>query len=106
MAANRAALAAALAPGGPVTWLPAEAGWSAILRLPALRSDEQWAIDLLARDGVLVQPGYFFDLHGLGSTLVLSLLTPPDELRPGPARPHRRRHLLTPPHPGRPPCAA
>jgi hypothetical protein len=27
-------------------------------------------------DGVLVQPGYFFDLR-LGATLVLSLLAPP-----------------------------
>jgi alanine-synthesizing transaminase len=83
VAANRATLAAATPPGAPLTWLPAEAGWSAILRLPAVRSDERWALDLLARDGVLVQPGYFFDLEGLGSTIVISLLTPPDELERG-----------------------
>jgi alanine-synthesizing transaminase len=32
---------------------------------------------LLAEDGVLVSPGYFFDL-AVGATLVLSLLPPPD----------------------------
>ncbi len=83
VAVNRAALADALPADGPVSWLPAEAAWSAILRVPAVRSDEEWALDLLASDGVLVQPGYLFDLTGLGSTLVLSLLTPPDDFRPG-----------------------
>jgi alanine-synthesizing transaminase len=80
---NRTALSAALPADGPVSWLPAEAAWSAILRVPAVRNDEEWALDLLANDGVLVQPGYLFDLTGLGSTLVLSLLTPPDDFRQG-----------------------
>jgi alanine-synthesizing transaminase len=74
--ANHAALAAALGTGSPCTLLPAEAGWSAILRVPATASDEEWALRLLEEDGVLVQPGYFFDLT-LGATLVLSLLPPP-----------------------------
>jgi aspartate/methionine/tyrosine aminotransferase len=39
-------------------------------------SDEDWALRLLEEDGVLVQPGYFFDLT-LGATLVLSLLPEP-----------------------------
>ncbi|HEX7507378.1 MAG TPA: pyridoxal phosphate-dependent aminotransferase, partial [Polyangia bacterium] len=52
------------------------AGWSAILRIPEIMSDEEWALRLLRKDGVLVQPGYFFDLR-LGATLVVSLLTPP-----------------------------
>jgi aspartate/methionine/tyrosine aminotransferase len=76
VAENRATLAAALGPGSAVTWLPAEAGWSGILRLPAILSDEAWALRLLAEDHVLVQPGYFFDLS-LGTTLVVSLLAPP-----------------------------
>ena len=46
--------------------LPIEGGWSAILRVPATRSDEDWALALLAEDGVLVQPGYFFDLRRRG----------------------------------------
>jgi aspartate/methionine/tyrosine aminotransferase len=73
---NRAALASLIAPDSPCTLLPAEAGWSAILRVPEIMSDEEWALRLLREDGVLVQPGYFFDLR-LGATLVVSLLTPP-----------------------------
>ena len=77
---NRRALAAALAPDAPATLLPAEGGWSAILRVPAVRSDEEWALRLVDEAGVLVQPGYLFDLDdvNLGTTMVLSLLTPPD----------------------------
>jgi aspartate/methionine/tyrosine aminotransferase len=76
VAANRAHLAAAIGPSSPCTRLPAEGGWSAIVRVPATRTDEAWAAALLSQDGVLVQPGYFFDLRG-GAYLVLSLLPPP-----------------------------
>jgi alanine-synthesizing transaminase len=80
---NRRRLSAAVGTTGAVRLLPGEGGWSAILRLPATRSDEDWALALLEEDGVLVQPGYFFDLEGLGATLVLSLLVPPDDLEEG-----------------------
>jgi aspartate/methionine/tyrosine aminotransferase len=83
VSANRAGIAAALGPASPCTLLPAEGGWTAILRVPAVLSDEDWALTLLASDDVLVQPGYFFDLTGLGATLVLSLLTPPADLVEG-----------------------
>jgi aspartate/methionine/tyrosine aminotransferase len=73
---NRRALAASIGAQSPWTLLPAEAGWSAILRVPEIMSDEEWALRLLREDGVLVQPGYFFDLQ-LGATLVVSLLAPP-----------------------------
>jgi aspartate/methionine/tyrosine aminotransferase len=73
---NRTALANAIDAHSPCTLLPAEAGWSAIVRVPAVVSDEEWALRLLRDDGVLAQPGYFFDLQ-LGATLVVSLLTPP-----------------------------
>jgi alanine-synthesizing transaminase len=73
---NRAALTAALAAAPAVTALPAEGGWSAILRLPAIRSDEDWASSLVTDAGVLVHPGYFFDLAG-GTFLVISLLPEP-----------------------------
>ena len=73
---NRRALVDRIGPDSPCTLLPTEAGWSAILRVPEIRSDEEWALCLLREHGVLVQPGYFFDLR-LGATLVLSLLTPP-----------------------------
>jgi alanine-synthesizing transaminase len=80
---NRRRLSAAVGGTGAVRLLPGEGGWSAILRLPSTRSDEDWAVALLEEDGVLVQPGYFFDLEGLGSTLVLSLLVPPADLEEG-----------------------
>jgi len=80
--ANRAALEAALPASSPCTLFPSEGGWSAIVRVPATRSDEAWAAELLARDGVLVHPGYFFDVRG-GTYLVVSLLPRPDEFRDG-----------------------
>jgi aspartate/methionine/tyrosine aminotransferase len=73
VAENRIALARAVGPSSPCTLLPSEGGWSAILRVPATRSDEAWATTLLTEDDVLVHPGYFFDLTG-GTFLVLSLL--------------------------------
>lgn len=72
---NRSALATRIDQRSPCTLLPAEAGWSAIVRVPEIMSDEEWALRLLREYGVLVQPGYFFDLH-MGATLVVSLLVP------------------------------
>ena len=54
--------------------LPVEGGWSAVIRVPRIMSDEELALALLDR-GVLVQPGYFFDFESDGY-LVVSLLTP------------------------------
>jgi len=59
----------------PVSRLKAEGGWYAILRLPAVRSDEEWAVELLAEDGVLVHPGHFYDFTTEGH-LVINLLPP------------------------------
>ncbi len=60
--------------GSPMTRLTASGGWSACVRLPATREEEAWALALLEA-GVVVQPGYLYDLPG--PALVLSLLTPP-----------------------------
>jgi alanine-synthesizing transaminase len=68
----------------PVTLLPVEGGWYAVLRLPATASDEDWTLRLLEA-GVLVQPGYFFDFAE-GAFVVVSLLTPPDALGAGAER--------------------
>ena len=73
IAGNRATLARAIGPGSPCTLLPSDGGWSAIVRVPATRSDEEWALALLREDGLLVHPGYFFDMPS-GAYLVLSLL--------------------------------
>jgi alanine-synthesizing transaminase len=54
-----------------------EGGWYAILQVPRTRSEEDWALDLLARRDVLVQPGFFYDFES-EAFLVLSLLPPPE----------------------------
>lgn len=66
----------------PVQLQEPEGGWTAVLRLPATHTGEEWALTLLERDGVLVQPGYFYDFPG-EAYLVVSLLTPPDVLTEG-----------------------
>jgi aspartate/methionine/tyrosine aminotransferase len=63
--------------GTPVTLLEPDGGWSAVLRLPATRPEEEWVMALLDEKDVLVHPGYFFDFPG-EAFVVLSLLPPPD----------------------------
>jgi len=82
---NRETLSRALGPHSPCSLLHAEAGWSAILRVPEIMSDEAWAITLLEKDRVLVHPGYFFDLDQ-GATLVLSLIVAESVFAEGVAR--------------------
>jgi alanine-synthesizing transaminase len=53
-----------------------EGGWYAVLQVPRTKSEEQWTLDLLVRQNILVQPGYFYDFEQ-EAFLVLSLLTPP-----------------------------
>jgi alanine-synthesizing transaminase len=55
--------------------LHAEGGWSAILQLPNVRREETWMGELIGRQHVLVQPGYFFDMPS-EPYAVASLLTP------------------------------
>lgn len=62
--------------------LDTEGGWYAVLRVPAGRSDEELAIDLLQRGRVLVHPGHFYDFPSDGY-LVVSLITPPDDFQQG-----------------------
>ena len=64
-----------------VTRLPGAGGWSAVLRLPATRTAEGWALALLDR-GVAVHPGDFYDFER-GEHLVVSLIAPPGEVRAG-----------------------
>jgi aspartate/methionine/tyrosine aminotransferase len=67
--ANLAQLCGAFAP------LAVEGGWYAILPAPRTRSEQEWTLALLDQ-GVLVQPGFFYDFPS-EAYLVLSLLTPP-----------------------------
>ena len=65
--------------------LNVEAGWSVVIQVPATRSEEDLAVELIEQDGVIVHPGYFFDFPR-EAFAVVSLLTPPAELRNGLAR--------------------
>jgi aspartate/methionine/tyrosine aminotransferase len=56
-----------------VGMLHGDAGWSAVLRVPSTRSEEELALELLEQDGVLVHPGFFFDFAH-EAFLVTSLL--------------------------------
>jgi aspartate/methionine/tyrosine aminotransferase len=58
---------------GIATLLHADAGWSAVLRLPRLMSEQDWVLTLLQQHGVLVQPGWFYDFEQ-EPIVVLSLL--------------------------------
>jgi alanine-synthesizing transaminase len=75
---NLAALDASLAVQTMVTRLEVEAGWYAVLRVPALMPDEELATRLLREYGVSLHPGSSFGFAESG-WLVLSLLPPPAE---------------------------
>jgi aspartate/methionine/tyrosine aminotransferase len=78
---NRATLLRAVA-GTAAQLLRGDGGWSAVIKLPATRADagngheheESWVLALLDH-GVLVHPGFFFDLPPV--CIVVSLLVEP-----------------------------
>jgi alanine-synthesizing transaminase len=80
--ANRGFLASQIGPASPWRLLETEGGWYAILEAPRIQSEEEWVLSLVASDGVLVQPGFFFDFER-EAFLVLSLLTPEEVFREG-----------------------
>jgi aspartate/methionine/tyrosine aminotransferase len=80
--ANLALLDSELASQELCRRLEVEGGWYAVLRVPVVGSDEDLAIALLREDGVLVQPGHFYDFASDGY-LVISLITPGDEFAEG-----------------------
>lgn len=66
----------------PCTRLDLGGGWYAVLRVPATRSDEDFAIQLLEARGVYVHPGHFYDFQSDGF-VVVSLITPENEFAAG-----------------------
>jgi aspartate/methionine/tyrosine aminotransferase len=65
--------------------LKVEGGWSAVVRVPATRTEEQLILGLLDAEGIVVHPGYFFDF-AREAFLVMSLLPPTETLREGAVR--------------------
>jgi aspartate/methionine/tyrosine aminotransferase len=53
--------------------LNVEGGWYATLEIPRYFSEEQWVLNLLEHDNVLLHPGYFFDFPR-EAFLIISLL--------------------------------
>jgi aspartate/methionine/tyrosine aminotransferase len=82
LAANRQELARQLASHPACRVLESEGGWYAVLRVPAIRPDEDLALDLLRQQALLVHPGHFYGFAGEGH-LVLSLILQEFRFREG-----------------------
>ena len=79
---NRSQLQSLLRTQSACELLHADAGWYAVLRVPAQSSDEDLAIRLLRDHHVLVHPSHFYDFPSNGH-FVLSLIPPVAEFRRG-----------------------
>jgi aspartate/methionine/tyrosine aminotransferase len=75
-------LDAQLAPHKTCTRLKLEGGWYAVLRVPATRSDEDLAINLIENQEIYVHPGHFYDFESDGY-LIVSLITPSADFAEG-----------------------
>ena len=75
--------------GSAANILAVEGGWYITVQVPRVRSEEEWCLELLAREDVLVQPGFFYDFAS-EAYLVVSLLTAPEIFREGIARLRRQ----------------
>jgi hypothetical protein len=62
--------------------LEVQGGWYVVLRVPATRSDEDFALSLLNESGVYVHPGHFYDFSSDGY-LVVSLICEEREFAAG-----------------------
>lgn len=71
-----------LCPPLPFSVFSSEGGWYGLIGVPRIKSDEQWCLDLLEKNGVLVYPGYFFDIEEDGA-LVVSLIVKEEEFHEG-----------------------
>jgi aspartate/methionine/tyrosine aminotransferase len=72
-----------MAAGHPaIEVLHADGGWSAVIRVPSTRGEEDLVLELLELDGVMVHPGFFFDFPH-EAYLVVSLLPEPAAFRDG-----------------------
>jgi aspartate/methionine/tyrosine aminotransferase len=68
--------------GSSASLLAVEGGWCATLQVPRVRSEEEWALELLDSCNVVLQPGFFYDFES-EAFLVASLLTAPAVFREG-----------------------
>jgi aspartate/methionine/tyrosine aminotransferase len=73
---NLASLRTLAASHPAVDVLRTEGGWTAVVQVPQLRSEDALVLELLEHDQVLVHPGYFFDF-AREAYVVVSLLVEP-----------------------------
>ena len=66
-------------------FFPKSTGALAPVKLPKTQSEEEWVIQFLEEDRVLVHPGYFFDFAE-EAFIVMSLITEPNSFREGISR--------------------
>jgi alanine-synthesizing transaminase len=62
--------------------LDIEGGWYAVVRVPATRSDDDLAVELLTKKGIYVHPGHFYDFATDGY-LIVSLIMPERDFAEG-----------------------
>jgi aspartate/methionine/tyrosine aminotransferase len=62
--------------------LTTEGGWYVVLKVPSIKSDEDWAVELVSEEGVFLHPGHFFDFATEGF-LVASLVPSADVFEEG-----------------------
>jgi aspartate/methionine/tyrosine aminotransferase len=89
LASNERFLQQALAGPSALQALHREGGWYSVLRCPAVRTSEDWAVTLLSSDNLYLHPGYLYDFPA-EAYLVVSLLTPPEIFQEGIRRLARR----------------
>jgi hypothetical protein len=70
---NRSVLGELLASDTACSVLESEGGWYSIVEVPRIRTDEEWAVQILEATGVYLYPGFLFDFEDDG-LLVASLL--------------------------------
>ncbi|MFL6311666.1 MAG: pyridoxal phosphate-dependent aminotransferase [Terriglobales bacterium] len=80
--ANLAELDAQLAGTRQISRLLVEGGWYAVLRIPATRTDEELALELLEKLDVYLHPGHYYDFPG-DRYLVVSLIAPERDFHEG-----------------------
>jgi alanine-synthesizing transaminase len=79
---NLAIARGAFSTGGGARMLEPEGGWCVVLDVPRYHSEEEWTLQLLECEGVLLQPGFFYDFER-EALLVASLLSAPGVFREG-----------------------
>lgn len=79
---NLAELDRQLAPQRACERLKIEGGWNAVIRRPAIHSDEEFAEKLIREKGVCLHPGHFYDFPANGFVIV-SLIPPSKQFGEG-----------------------